>query len=114
LGAGIDVEIGHLAGAEKSVRASPPSSEEPRRVDAPSSGMGARWAAAERNVGVLLVEHDVELVTELCDEVYVLDFGQVIAHGTPAEVRVGPKVVAAYLGSGGAVAVAGMVEVARV
>jgi branched-chain amino acid transport system ATP-binding protein len=47
---------------------------------------------------VLLVEHDMALVLEVCDVIHVLDFGEVIAAGTPAEVRVDPLVQAAYLG----------------
>ena len=48
---------------------------------------------------ILLVEHDMALVMEVCDRIHVLDFGQVIAVGTPAEVRADARVQQAYLGS---------------
>jgi ABC-type branched-subunit amino acid transport system ATPase component/branched-subunit amino acid ABC-type transport system permease component len=79
-------------------------------LDEPSSGLDTdettRFAALlsrvveERGIGILLVEHDMSLVMDLCDYVYVMDFGQLIAHGTPADIATSPVVRNAYLGTG--------------
>ena len=60
-------------------------------------GRHLRTAAAS-GVGLLLVDHDMGLVLDVCDEIHVLDFGRIIASGTPAMIRGDRRVVAAYLG----------------
>jgi len=60
----------------------------------------------ERGLGILLVEHDMALVMDICSDIYVLDFGELLFHGTPPEVQASETVRAAYLGADvGAVAV---------
>ncbi len=77
-------------------------------MDEPAAGLsgpeidelgGVIRSLREAGIGVLLVEHHVDLVMALADELTVLDFGKVIAHGDPETVRHDPAVIAAYLGS---------------
>jgi len=68
--------------------------------DAESQALGELLTTlANGGMGVLLVEHDMELVMRICDYIYVLDFGDVIASGTPEQIRKDPMVQAAYLGT---------------
>jgi ABC-type branched-subunit amino acid transport system ATPase component len=78
-------------------------------LDEPSSGLDPHETeqfgdvlcslVADGTTGILIVEHDMALVMKITDYLYVLDFGQLIFEGTPAEVGQSPKVRAAYLGS---------------
>jgi branched-chain amino acid transport system ATP-binding protein len=86
-------------------------------LDEPSSGMGPeeahelgkRLLALRRELGLtmLLIEHHVPLVAEVCDYVYVLDFGKLLAEGDADHVRQHPAVITAYLGGEDIVPVGG-------
>ena len=81
-------------------------------LDEPFAGLSERESEAlahalrnivsTRGVGLLLVEHDVPMVLRLCDRVFVLDFGRLIADGSPSAIRANAEVRDAYLGDAGA------------
>jgi branched-chain amino acid transport system ATP-binding protein len=77
-------------------------------LDEPAAGMNygeaeglktqIRWLRDEFDLSVVLVEHNMQVVMGVCEDIHVLDHGETIAEGTPEQIRVHPKVLAAYLG----------------
>jgi ABC-type branched-subunit amino acid transport system ATPase component len=57
---------------------------------------------ADRQVGILMIEHDMSLVLKICEWIHVLDFGKPLMDGTPADVRQSDEVRNAYLGKSAA------------
>ena len=80
-------------------------------LDEPAAGMNPQETAEltllirkikeEFNITIMLIEHDMSLVMEVTERIYVLEYGRLIAHGTPDEIKTNQRVIEAYLGGEG-------------
>ena len=97
-------------GAQRRLEIARALATEPRMLllDEPAAGMNPQETnelkdlvlqiRADRDLSILLIEHDMGMVMSLSDRIYVMEYGSRIAAGTPAEVRSNPRVIQAYLG----------------
>ncbi|MDD3369049.1 MAG: ABC transporter ATP-binding protein [Lachnospiraceae bacterium] len=77
-------------------------------LDEPAAGMNPqetedlavfiKWIKDEFKISILLIEHDMKLVMGICEKITVLNFGKIIAEGTPKEIQNNPQVIEAYIG----------------
>jgi branched-chain amino acid transport system ATP-binding protein len=111
LGAGADAPADTLAqGDERRLGVARALATSPRFVllDEPAAGLpeaelpalsaAVRSVRDDREAGVLLIDHNMGLIMEICDRIHVLDQGRTLAEGTPADIRANLDVAAAYLG----------------
>lgn len=80
-------------------------------LDEPAAGMNPQetkeltdmiqWIRDEFKLTILLIEHDMALVMKICERIYVLDYGKILAQGVPEEIKHNPAVIKAYLGTEG-------------
>ncbi|UCF93140.1 MAG: ABC transporter ATP-binding protein [Desulfobacterales bacterium] len=113
---GIEAWSGRIAGTlpyghERKVEVARALAMNPKFIllDEPAAGMDEEESAAllqiltpipeKKNLGMLIVDHDMNLIMRLCNRLHVLNYGKTIGEGTPEEVRRIPEVVEAYLGS---------------